>query len=41
MKTKPLIQALLIAILALVLTACNKQVQAIDDLRSFSEQLKE
>ena len=41
MKTKPLIQALLIAILSLVLTACNKQEQAIDDLRSFSEQLKE
>ena len=41
MKTKRLIQALLIAILSLVLTACNKQEQAIDDLRSFSEQLKE
>lgn len=41
MKTNPLIQALLIAILSLVLTACNKQEQAIDDLRSFSEQLKE
>ena len=41
MKTKPIIQALLIAILSLVLTACNKQEQAIDDLRSFSEQLKE
>ena len=41
MKTKRLIQALLRAILSLVLTACNKQEQAIDDLRSFSEQLKE
>lgn len=41
MKTKPIIQALLIAILSIVLTACNKQEQAIDDLRSFSEQLKE
>ena len=41
MKTKPIIQALLITILSLVLTACNKQEQAIDDLRSFSEQLKE
>ena len=41
MKTKRIIQALLIAILSLVLTACNKQEQAIDDLRSFSEQLKE
>ena len=41
MKSHPIIQALLIAILSLVLTACNKQEQAIDDLRSFSEQLKE
>lgn len=41
MKSHTLIQALLIAILSMILTACNKQEQVIDDLRSFSEQLKE